>query len=38
VVAEASDDVAAEDLAGDMAWAQMENASVPTVDIENLIN
>jgi hypothetical protein len=38
VVVEVSDDVAAEDLAEDTVWAQMENASAPTVDIENLIN
>jgi hypothetical protein len=38
VVVEASDDVEVEVLVVDMAWVQMENVSVPTVAIVNLIN
>jgi hypothetical protein len=38
VVAEASDDVAAEVLVVDMAWVQAETVCVQTVVIGNLIN
>jgi hypothetical protein len=38
VVVEASDDAEGGVLVVDMAWAQAENVSVPTVVIENLIN
>ena len=37
-MAEASDDVEAEVLVGDMVWVQAENVSVQTVVIGNHIN
>ena len=37
-MAEVLDDVEVEVLVGDMAWVQVENVSVPTVGIGNLIN